>query len=423
MKQCKVLARAILILAFSLSFGLSLAQTTLRVMSSTIVESPEGEVEQAIADAFMAANPDITIEFIGTPMNDMFKVLTTNAIGGELPDIFTNTPEFVAQAADLGIAADLNEIFDEEFLSGFYPTTLEEATVDGQLLLLPWFTVPVGVLYRADWFEEAGLEGPQTWDDFVNAAQTITQDTDGDGQMDRWGFAMVGTKNGSGFFRFTHLLRSQGAWELYKDDEGNWQSDLGSEGMVNALRIYKELHDGGLVPPGVTETGYGEAVSLMASDKTAMMVTGPHTIGAILEQNPELEGNIHSVPVPMGTDRSASLGIGGFSIAETSENKEAAAEYLKFLVSTENMLEWNAVTGRMPAQIEAGDQPQISGPIYAGFVEAITIAKPMPQAAFYSQIQEVMGEAYQAVLVGGVSPEDAAAQAGEQAAAIIQDAQ
>ena len=140
----------------------------------------------------------------------------------------------------------------------------------------------------------------------------------------------------------------------------------------------------------------------MASDKTAMMVTGPHTIGAILEQNPELEGNIHSVPVPMGTDRSASLGIGGFSIAETSENKEAAAKYLQFLVSTENMLEWNAVTGRMPAQIEAGDQPQISGPVYAGFVEAINIAQPMPQAAFYTQIQEVMGEAYQAVLVGGV---------------------
>jgi hypothetical protein len=45
----------------------------------------------------------------------------------------------------------------------------------------------------------------------------------------------------------------------------------------------------------------------------------------------------------------------------------------------------------------------------------------MPQAAFYTQIQEVMGEAYQAVLVGGVSPEDAAAQAGRQAAEVIAD--
>ena len=70
-----------LLLALGALFSLSLAQTTLRIMSSTIVESPEGDVEQAIADAFMAENPDITIEFIGTPMNDMFKVLTTNAIG------------------------------------------------------------------------------------------------------------------------------------------------------------------------------------------------------------------------------------------------------------------------------------------------------------------------------------------------------
>ena len=82
---------------------MTLAQTVLKVMSSTIVESPEGDVEQAIADAFMAANPDITIEFIGTPMNDMFQVLTTNAIGGELPDIFTNTPEFATQTQDNNI--------------------------------------------------------------------------------------------------------------------------------------------------------------------------------------------------------------------------------------------------------------------------------------------------------------------------------
>lgn len=418
MKSLIKLSLAFLILA---GMTITMAQTTLKIMSSTIVESPEGDVEQAVADAFMAANPDITIEFIGTPMNDMFQVLTTNAIGGELPDIFTMTPEFAAQAEDLGITADLNEVFSEDFLSGFYQTALDEATVNDQLVFMPWFTVPVGVLYRADWFEEAGLEGPDTWEDFVNAAQALTQDTDGDGQNDRWGFAMVGTKNGSGFFRFTHVLRAQGAWELYKDDDGNWQSDLGSEGMVRALEIYKELHDAGLVPPGVTETGYGEAVSLMASDKTAMMVTGPHTIGAILAQNPDIDGKIHSVAIPLGVDRSASLGVGGFAISATSENKEAAARYLEFLVSTENMLEWNRVTGRMPAQVEAGNQPQISGPVYAGFVEAIQIARPMPQAAFYTQIQEVMGEAYQAVLVGGVSPEDAAAQAGEQAAVIIAD--
>ena len=389
------------LLVFGMSIGL--AQTVVKVMSSTIVESPEKDVEQAIADAFMAANPDIVIEFIGTPMNDIQKVVTTTAIGGELPDIFTNTPDFAATAADLGITADLYEVFDQSFLDGFYPSTLEDVTVNGELTLMPWFTVPVGILYRADWFEEAGLDGPQNWNDFMNAAHTLTKDTDGDGQVDQWGFAMVGTKNGSGFFRFRHLLRSQGAMELYKDADGNWQSDLGSYGMVNALTIYDNLVNGyGAVPPGATETGYGEAVSLMASGKTGMMVTGPHTIGAILEQNPDLDGKIHSVPVPFGTRRSAALGIGGWSISASSENKEAAAKYLEFLVGTENMLEWNRVTGRMPAQIEAGNQPQISGPIYAGFVEAIGYAIPEPKAAFMPQIQEAMGEAYQAFLVGGV---------------------
>ena len=191
-------------------------------------------------------------------------------------------------------------------------------------------------------------------------------------------------------------------------------SSLPAVGCDGALDFFTSLvTEHGVVPPGPTETGYGEAVSLMASEKTAMMVTGPHTIGAILAQNPDLDGKIHSVAIPMGQERSASLGLLGFAISSSSENKEAAAKYLEFLVNTENLLEWNRVTGRMPARVEAGEQPQISGPVYTGFVDAIN----------YAQLTDVVGEAFQSVMVGGVSAEDAAMQAAEQTRSIIADSE
>jgi multiple sugar transport system substrate-binding protein len=387
------------------------------------VEDPEGTVERAIAEEFMRQNPNIRIEFMGVPMNDMYARLTTLAIGGELPCLFTNTPEFFSTAHDMGITTNLNEIFDDEYIERYYPVLVDQATYEGELQYLPWFLIPMGLLYRADWFEEAGLEAPQTWEDFLEAAQALTQDTDGDGRTDRWGFAMVGSRNASGASRFVQILRSFGAYELRQNEDGEWVTELDSEEAIEAFRFFTNLHtEHGVVPPGPTEVSYGEAVSLMASEIAGMMITGPHTIGAILAQNPELEGSIHSTPLPEGQRRVSSSGMLGFSISDTCQHKEAAAEYLRFLTNKENMLEWNAVTGRMPALIEAGEEPQISGPVYAGFVEAINYIEALPAVPFYPQIFDAMANAYQATLVGGVAPETAAMQAAEETRAAIRAA-
>jgi len=398
-------------------------QITLKVMSTTIVEKPEGEVEQKFADEFMKRNPDIKIEFIGTPMNSLYAKLQTVAIGGELPDIFTNTPEFAAKSREMGITADLESLLEKSYIEGFYPSILDQTSIDGKLEVFPFFTIPMGMLYRADWFKEEGIEKIENWEDFVTAAGKLTKDTDGDGKVDRWGFAMVGSRNGSGGGRFAQILRSFGAYELAKRN-GEWQTDIDSKESRDAFKFFTELYTKHkVVPPGPTEVSYGEAISLMASGKTAMMITGPHSIGAILAQNPELAGKIYSDVIPKGSKNVSNLSIGGFSISSTSEHKDAAAKYLKFIVETEQGLEWNRVTGRMPSRIEAGSQPQISGPIYEGFVNALEYVEPLPTSApFYSQITgDILGEAYQSIMVGGVSVEEATDYAAERIRELIDE--
>ncbi len=410
---------------FSLLNVAEAEEITLKIVSSTIVEKPEGEVEQAIADKFMEQNPGIKIEFIGVPMNNMYAKLQTMAIGDELPDLFTNNPEFIGKSQEMGITADIEELFGEDYLAGFYPAVVEQCSLDGKLQLIPHFSIPMGLLYRGDWFEEEGITSVETWDDFLAAAQKLTKDTDGDGKIDRWGFAMVGSKNGSGGGRFAQILRTFGAYEL-RDENGKWVTDLDSDKSKKAFQFFTDLFTKhGVVPPGPTEVSYGEAISLMASGKTAMMVTGPHSIGAILAQNPDIDGKIFSAVLPKDEKHVSALGIGGFSISAKSEHKEAAVKYLKFLVNTENGVEWNRVTGRMPSRIEAGEQPQISGPVYEGFVKALDYVEAVPSSApFYSQIQaDVLGEAYQSILVGGVDVDTATKQAAENAREIIEQAE
>lgn len=386
------------------------SKTVLKVLSTTIIESPEGEIEGLLADEFMALNPDITIEFVSVPMNSASTKIINAAIEGELPDIFVNMPEFIYGFYDLDIATDLNEYLDEPYLEGFGDNLIREATIDGELLFFPWFTTTMAVIYRRDWFESKGLATPETWDEFLSVALEMTEDRDGDGFIDRWGMTMVGTKNSSGSSRFINILRSFGAYEL-REEDGLWVTDVDTDQGKEALQFFGDLYTKyHVVPLGPIEVSYSEAITQMASEMTAMMITGPHSLGAIYKENPALEGKLGSFVVPKGDHHTSTQGIHGYSISKESPNKEAAISYLKFLALKENQLRWHYVTGRMPSREEAFEEISESE-VFAGFTKALDYVEPYPRVIYYAEMPTILGEAYQSVLTETEDVETAATKA------------
>lgn len=385
-------------------------EVTIKVLSSTIVEGPEGKAEQKYADEYMKLNPNVTIEFIGVPANELYAKTNTLAIGGTMPDVFINSPEFMAQAYDLGIVADLEETFGADYFEGFADGPLSMSKLDDKYQFVPWFTIPVTLLYRLDLFEEAGLAPPATWDEFREVAKKLTVDTDSDGQIDRWGFAMIGTNNGSGASRFFLVLRAHGADELVADGD-SWTTQFDSEGSMASFQLFSDLVNvDESVPPGPLQTGYGEAVSLIATDKAAMMITGPHTIGAVLEQNPDLDGKLAGAILPSidGVDPDINLGMFGWAVSATSEHKDIAADYIKFVLNKDNQVAWNAATGRLPTRLDALGDPAIDKPMLQGFVAAAKYGYQPPTAKFYPELFSIAGDNYQAVIAGQKTAEQAA---------------
>jgi ABC-type glycerol-3-phosphate transport system substrate-binding protein len=398
----------------------SKAPVTLTILSPLVVEAPEADVEKAYAAEYEKKHPNVTIEFVGVPMNDAYAKISTLATGGQMPDIFINSPEFSSQADELGIVADMSKLLGDDFMSGFADAPLKQAKLGGKVQFAPYFTIPTGLLYRTDLFEAAGIKPPTTWKEFRADAKKLTEDTDGDGQTDRWGFAMVGTNNGSGGSRFIPIMRTFGAQELYKDGK-KWKTGFDTPEGVAAFKLYGDLVADGSVPPGPLQSGYPEANTQMANDQAAMMVTGPHTIGAILAQNPELEGKLAGAPLPAasGKDSVSVLGMLGWSISEDSKHKDVAADYIKFQLNKKNQLAWNAATGRLPARNDALEDPQIARPELAGFIEAQDNAFTLPVVPYYPDLQVIAANAYQAVILGQMSPEDAAKDAASKAEADI----
>ena len=66
--------------------------------------------------------------------------------------------------------------------------------------------------------------------EFVECAKALTKDTDGDGEIDQWGFSMVGSNNSSGQSRFMSYLWSNGFDLAYQEDDSEeWKTDISSD--------------------------------------------------------------------------------------------------------------------------------------------------------------------------------------------------
>lgn len=389
---------------------------TLRILSTLATET-EAPLEQAMADAYMKEHPNVKIELIGQPVNDMAKKIIALNTSGDLPDAFFMPTEFMSQAYDMGIIVDHEALLGEDFMSALNEKVVEYGKINNQLMMVPWHVIPVALIYRADWLAEAGIDKIETVDDFRNTAKTFTKDG-------HWGFSMVGTQNGSGEARFCQYVRTFGVNEVYQDESGKWVSDLTSDNYKKALQSFVDLAlVDGVVPPGPTETGYPEAAAYFAEQKTGLMISGSNAIGAIISANPELDGKLASVPLPAAERHATNLQTSGYAITTACEHPDVMADYLEFMTSKDLAVDFGIKTGRLPVTKEAAEDPAFQTDTFKGFIDCMEYALPQPAFPAYTEILDVMGESYNTMMGNNVSIDDAMAQVANRVEGILSENQ
>ena len=389
---------------------------TLRILSTLATET-EAPLEQAMADAYMKEHPNVKIELIGQPVNDMAKKIIALNTSGDLPDAFFMPTEFMSQAYDMGIIVDHEALLGEDFMSALNEKVVEYGKINNQLMMVPWHVIPVALIYRAERLAEAGIDKIETVDDFRNTAKTFTKDG-------HWGFSMVGTQNGSGEARFCQYVRTFGVNEVYQDESGKWVSDLTSDNYKKALQSFVDLAlVDGVVPPGPTETGYPEAAAYFAEQKTGLMISGSNAIGAIISANPELDGKLASVPLPAAERHATNLQTSGYAITTACEHPDVMADYLKFMTSKDLAVDFGIKTGRLPVTKEAAEDPAFQTDTFKGFIDCMEYALPQPAFPAYTEILDVMGESYNTMMGNNVSIDDAMAQVANRVEGILSENQ
>ena len=131
-----------------------------------------------MADAYMAAHPNVTIE-ITVLENEAFKTkLTTVMQSGEVPDIFQSWGGgTLKEQIDAGLLKDITADLDADggaWRDTFAPGALAVFASDGKNYGVPWDMGMVGWWYNKDLFEQAGIVStPATWTEFLDDVQKL----------------------------------------------------------------------------------------------------------------------------------------------------------------------------------------------------------------------------------------------------------
>ena len=159
----------------------------------------EGPLYKKKIPDFNAANPNIkaVIEAIpGTDTEYVPKIMALQAAGNLGDGLWTSIGSVNHyQYANMGITQPLDDLVASSKLDAnqYYKGSWEASKYKGKLYGLPLLAHPGAamVVYNKTLFDKAGVPVPKDdWkiDDLLTLAKQFTQDTNGDGKIDQWGF-------------------------------------------------------------------------------------------------------------------------------------------------------------------------------------------------------------------------------------------
>ena len=115
-----------------------------------------------------------TVKYTSTG-NDTATILGTRVAGGNPPDVaLIPQPGLIQQFVDKGAVQPLPSDVEAVAKQNFGPAWIDLGTFNDKLYAV-WFKAAnkSTVWYRPDVFEQAGVQPPATWDDFVSSLQTL----------------------------------------------------------------------------------------------------------------------------------------------------------------------------------------------------------------------------------------------------------
>ena len=370
---------------------------------------PHQDAWTAMAEAYMAEHPNVTIN-VTILENEAFKTkLTTVMQSGEPPDLFQSwgggTMNEYAEAGLLkDITADVAG-WDQEFGEG----ALAVYAYDGVQYGVPWDMGVVGFWYNKDLFAEAGIDAPpETWSELLTDIQLLKDagiTPISLGEKDKW----------PGMHWWTYLAVKMGgkpAFDAAYSRTGAFTDDP----FVQAGYKLQELIDADPFQAGYMGQVHNDQQALFGNGEVAMELTGQWGPAASAANSTSGEGigdaiGYFAFPAVEGGAGKASDAMGGGNgIAVGKDAPPEAIDFLAFLTNLDNQK--TLAAGGFAIPVVVGAEEALTDPNMVMVAEAVANAEYFQ--LYYDQymppaVGEAINNAVQELFAGTMTPEEVAA--------------
>ncbi|AWB85375.1 ABC transporter substrate-binding protein [Mycetocola zhujimingii] len=303
---------------------------------------------EPVVEAFRADYPNVDIELVNVGSGvDHFTALQNAASAGSgIPDVtmlsYYAIPQFVAA----GTLTDLTPFGVQDLESNFPPGPWSSVISGDAVYGLPTDSGPRVMVYNKVLFDELGLEVPETWDEYVEAARAIRAANPD---------ASILAENADTLKTLSHIWAAGG--RPFEVDGSEVTIDLDQEGTERYVETWQTLLDEDLLSP--IRDYSDEWYQALGNGNIATMVMGAWITGSLLSGLPESSGEWRVAPLPQFDDSeyvTSELGGSGMSVTEASENKTLAYGFVRYANLLKG-LDVRIENGQYPASREVLDSP------------------------------------------------------------------
>lgn len=356
---------ALVILTCLLFSSTALAAQRVELEMWTFVED-HAQYYRLKAEEFNALHPDIDFvlnvsTFPNEQMHDKLNIALLTGIGApDIADVEKDKfPGLLTNSADQLV--DLTPLIDR-YRDKIVEARLTLYTRDGITYGIPTHIGTGVIFYNKEIFDAAGInvDDIETWEDYIEAGKKITQDLDGDGEIDVYMTAVPSLH----WWVFNIISRQLGS--NYFDEQGNVILDRPEN--VRALQMLQDFvyeHKIAEVVSGYNNVNFYNGAN---SGRYASILPMPQWyMTRITNFMPDLEGKVVVRPIPAwepGGVRSSSAGGTGTVITKHCRNIDVAMEFLEFAkLSKEGNVDIWTKLGFDPIRRDVCDEPELYQPI------------------------------------------------------------
>jgi alpha-glucoside transport system substrate-binding protein len=301
----------------------------------------EQESFQAVLDGFTEQYPDVTVNY-NSAGDQLPTVLGTAVEGGNPPDLAVlPQPGLMMEYAERGVLKPLDfardtieENFSEDWVTlGTFNDSLYGLVFKGANKSLIWYNVNV--------LNEAGIsEAPATWDDLLQAADTVTASG-----VPAWSIAGADGWTLTDWFENVYL---QTAGPDMYDQLSNHDIPWTDQSVKDALTVLQEVFQNkDNIAGNALQVDFPTSVSQVFKEDpdAAMVFEGDFVQGVITDSTtaePETDFNVFAFPTVGDTAGSV---VGGGDMVVMFNDTPAAQALVEYLATPEAAEIWAALGG------------------------------------------------------------------------------